>query len=134
MGVVYKAEHIHLNRTVALKILAAEDDRSSIFLQRFTSEMQALAVLRHPNIVLAFDAGEVDVPHAAGKVLRYLVMEYVSGRDLEQVVLESGPLPVAAACHYVRQAAERLTARPRAWPGPPGHQAEQHAGHAAGAR
>jgi len=108
MGVVYKAEHIHMQRTVALKVLAAEDDPTSVFLQRFSSEMQALAVLRHPNIVLAFDAGEVEVPHAAGKVLRYLVMEYVSGRDLEQIVLEDSPLPIAAACHYVRQAAEGL--------------------------
>ena len=65
-------------------------------------------MLRHPNIVLAFDAGEVDVPHAAGKVLRYLVMEYVSGHDLEQFVMEDGRLPIAAACNYIRQAAEGL--------------------------
>ncbi len=108
MGVVYKAEHIHMHRTVALKILAAEDDRSHIFLQRFTSEMQALAVLRHPNIVLAFDAGEIDLPQGGGKVLRYLVMEYVTGRDLEQVILDGGPLAVGLACNYVRQAAEGL--------------------------
>src|SRR5262249_42964847 len=43
MGVVYKAEHIHMHRTVALKLLAAEDDDNSVFLQRFSSEMQALA-------------------------------------------------------------------------------------------
>ncbi|HEX5269504.1 MAG TPA: protein kinase [Gemmataceae bacterium] len=108
MGVVYKAEHVHLKRTVALKILAAEDDHTGVFLQRFYSEMEALAVLRHPNIVLAFDAGEVDVPHAADKVLRYLVMEHVIGRNLEQLVLDGGPLAPAAACHYVRQAAEGL--------------------------
>jgi response regulator RpfG family c-di-GMP phosphodiesterase/serine/threonine protein kinase len=108
MGVVYKAEHIHLGRTVALKLLATEDDGNSVFLQRFTSEMQALAVLRHPNIVLAFDAGEAHVPHAPGKVLRYLVMEYVSGRDLEQLVLENGAMPIVAACHYIRQTAEGL--------------------------
>jgi response regulator RpfG family c-di-GMP phosphodiesterase/serine/threonine protein kinase len=108
MGVVFKAEHVHLKRTVALKVLAAEDDGHSVFLQRFYSEMEALAVLRHPNIVLAFDAGEVDVPQGAGKVLRYLVMEYVTGRNLEQVVLEDGALPITAACQYVRQAAEGL--------------------------
>jgi serine/threonine protein kinase len=108
MGVVYKAEHIHLKRTVALKVLAAEDDPNSVFLQRFYSEMEALAVLRHPNIVLAFDAGEVDVPQAAGKVLRYLVMEHVTGRNLEELVIDDGPLAVVAACQYVRQAAEGL--------------------------
>jgi response regulator RpfG family c-di-GMP phosphodiesterase len=108
MGVVYKAEHIHMQRTVALKLLAADDERGSVFLQRFSSEMQALAVLRHPNIVLAFDAGEEDVPRSPGKVLRYLVMEYVSGRSLEQLVKEAGPLPIRTACQYVRQAAEGL--------------------------
>jgi response regulator RpfG family c-di-GMP phosphodiesterase len=108
MGVVYKAEHIHMRRAVALKILAAEDERNSVFLQRFYGEMEALAVLRHPNIVLAFDAGEVDMPHSSGKVLRYLVMEYVTGRDLEQVVLQDGALSMGTACHYVRQAAEGL--------------------------
>jgi response regulator RpfG family c-di-GMP phosphodiesterase/serine/threonine protein kinase len=108
MGVVYKAEHIHMKRTVALKVLAAEDDHRNVFLQRFYSEMEALAVLRHPNIVLAFDAGEVDVPHDPGKVLRYLVMEHVTGRSLEQLVLDDGPVPITAACQYVRQAAEGL--------------------------
>jgi response regulator RpfG family c-di-GMP phosphodiesterase len=108
MGVVYKAEHIHMHRTVALKLLAAEDDRNSVFLQRFSSEMQALAVLRHPNIVLAFDAGEVEVPHAPAKMLRYLVMEYVTGFSLEQLVLDRGAMPVVAASQYIRQAAEGL--------------------------
>jgi response regulator RpfG family c-di-GMP phosphodiesterase/serine/threonine protein kinase len=108
MGVVYKAEHIHLKRTVALKILAADEDPSSVFLQRFYSEMEALAVLRHPNIVLAFDAGEAEMPHAPAKVLRYLVMEHVSGRNLEQLVSDDGSLPFVTACQYIRQAAEGL--------------------------
>src|SRR5260370_9443446 len=108
MGVVYKAEHIHMKRGVALKVLVTEEERDSVFLQRFSSEMQAMAVLRHPNIVLAFDAGEVNVPNEFSKVLRYLVMEFVAGKDLEQYVLEHGPLPVSAACALVRQAASGL--------------------------
>src|SRR5258708_28616654 len=51
MGVVYKAEHVHMKRVVALKVLLAEDDRESVFLQRFYGEMQAMAARRHPNIV-----------------------------------------------------------------------------------
>jgi response regulator RpfG family c-di-GMP phosphodiesterase/serine/threonine protein kinase len=109
MGVVYKAEHVHMKRTVALKVLAIdEDEAQAVFLERFTSEMQALAVLRHPNIVLAFDAGEVEIPGGEGKVLRYLVMEYVQGQDLEQYVIERGPLPISLACDFVRQAANGL--------------------------
>jgi response regulator RpfG family c-di-GMP phosphodiesterase/serine/threonine protein kinase len=109
MGLVYKAEHIHMKRTVALKVLAIEEEESqAVFLERFTSEMQALAVLRHPNIVLAFDAGEVEIPGGEGEVLRYLVMEYVQGKDLEQYVLEHGALPIPLACDYIRQAANGL--------------------------
>jgi response regulator RpfG family c-di-GMP phosphodiesterase/serine/threonine protein kinase len=108
MGTVYKAEHVHMKRPVALKVLLGQDDENSVFLQRFSSEMQALAVLRHPNIVLAFDAGEVPVPGEGGRKLCYLVMEYVSGQDLEQYVLERGPLPVAVACDFIRQAANGL--------------------------
>jgi response regulator RpfG family c-di-GMP phosphodiesterase/serine/threonine protein kinase len=109
MGVVYKAEHVHMKRTVALKVLAIDEDEARAeFLERFTSEMQALAVLRHPNIVLAFDAGEVEIPGGAGNVLRYLVMEYVQGQDLEQYVIQRGPLPVPLACEFIRQAANGL--------------------------
>src|SRR5207245_8962683 len=92
MGIVYKAEHVHMKRVVAIKVLITEEERDAVFLRRFSSEMQAMAVLRHPNIVLAFDAGEVNVPQGFGKVLRYLVMEYVAGKDLEQYVLDNGPM------------------------------------------
>jgi response regulator RpfG family c-di-GMP phosphodiesterase len=108
MGVVCKAEHIHMKRAVAIKVLITQAHRSSVFLQRFYSEMQATAVLSHPNIVLAFDAGEMPVPHSQSEVLRYLVMEFVPGRNLEQSVLEGGPLPIGQACEYVRQAASGL--------------------------
>jgi putative two-component system response regulator len=108
MGVVYKAEHVHMKRVVAIKVLVTEEERDAVFLQRFSSEMQAMAVLRHPNIVLAFDAGEVQVPQEFSKVLRYLVMEYVAGKDLEQQILDSGPMPIARACDLIRQAASGL--------------------------
>lgn len=108
MGVVYKAEHVHMKRAVAVKVLVTKEDRSSVFLQRFYSEMQATAVLSHPNIVLAFDAGEMAVPNSPDEILRYLVMEYVPGKNLEQYVLDHGPLPIAEACEYVRQAASGL--------------------------
>jgi response regulator RpfG family c-di-GMP phosphodiesterase/tRNA A-37 threonylcarbamoyl transferase component Bud32 len=108
MGVVYKAEHIHMKRPVAIKVMVSEADANAVFLERFRSEMQALATMHHPNIVLAFDAGEVAVPGSTHEVLRYLVMEYVQGHNLEQLVVEEGPLPVAVACDYIRQAASGL--------------------------
>jgi response regulator RpfG family c-di-GMP phosphodiesterase/tRNA A-37 threonylcarbamoyl transferase component Bud32 len=108
MGVVYKAEHLHMKRAVAIKVLVADEADQSIFLQRFYSEMQATAVLSHPNIVLAFDAGEVAVPNSANQVLHYLVMECVQGQNLEQLVFQQGPLSVERACEYIRQAASGL--------------------------
>ncbi|HXG11761.1 MAG TPA: protein kinase [Gemmataceae bacterium] len=108
MGVVYKAEHVHMKRVVALKVLFPWEDHKSVFTQRFYSEMQALAALRHPNIVLAFDAGEVKIPHAPSRVLSYLVMEYVTGENLERYVEEHGPLPIERACDFIRQVADGL--------------------------
>lgn len=108
MGVVYKAEHVHMKRPVAIKVLYLEDDANSVFLQRFKSEMQALAALRHPNIVLAFDAGAVHSPADDGSVLRYLVMEYVPGKNLEQFVTDNGRLAIPLACDFIRQTANGL--------------------------
>src|SRR5262249_44610651 len=108
MGTVYKAEHVHMKRPVAIKVIITEAETHAVFLERFRSEMQALATLRHPNIVLAFDAGEVAVPREPGNVLRYLVMEYVQGENLEQRILENGPLPIPVACDLIRQAANGL--------------------------
>src|SRR5262249_13419801 len=105
MGVVFKAEHVHMKRPVAVKVLLTEDEGHNAFLERFNGEMQALAGLNHPNIVLAFDAGEMDVPQRPGQVLRYLVMEYVPGQNLEQYVEDRGPLAIPAALDFIRQAA-----------------------------
>jgi HD-GYP domain-containing protein (c-di-GMP phosphodiesterase class II) len=58
--------------------------------------------------VLAFDAGEVQVPGEPNKRLRYLVMEYVPGQTLEQYVQEQGPLPIPLACDIIRQVANGL--------------------------
>lgn len=101
MGAVYLAEHTRLKRTVALKVLAPEQTGDSQSLARFSREMAAVGRLEHPHIVRATDAGEHDGVH-------YLVMEFVPGETLAQVVRRCGPLPLGAACELLRQAAVAL--------------------------
>lgn len=107
MGTVYKAEHCLLKRKVAIKVVPVEDDLHPSIRQRFYSEMRALAELSHPNIVAALDAGEVTGGvDRAGAI--YLVLELVSGGDLERYVQDNGPCSVSQACAYIRQAATGL--------------------------
>ncbi len=98
MGTVYKARHTKLDRIVALKVLTPERMNSPEAVVRFEREMRAVGRLEHPNIVRAHDAGEFEGTH-------FLVMEYVAGLDLGQLVKSRGPLPVADACELIRQAA-----------------------------
>jgi serine/threonine-protein kinase len=98
MGRVFKAEHQTMNRVVALKVLAPDlmkTERARVLFQR---EVRATAKLVHPNIVTAYDANQSGDRH-------YLVMEYVDGPNLHELVKERGPLPVGQACEFIRQAA-----------------------------
>jgi response regulator RpfG family c-di-GMP phosphodiesterase/serine/threonine protein kinase len=105
MAVVFLAEHLLMKRHVAIKILPVGDDCHPTLLERFYAEMRVLADLHHPNIVLAFDAGEIPPAGSGLSALLYLVTELVAGGDLENLVLQHGPLPVPRACDYIRQAA-----------------------------
>ena len=98
MGTVYKALHTKLRREVALKILPPECMGHASAADRFHREMEAIGKLRHPHIVQATDAAEVDGIH-------FLVMELVDGVDLAKLVAACGPLPVAGASELIRQAA-----------------------------
>ncbi len=98
MGQVFKARHQKMGRIVALKVIRKEHLNNPLAVRRFRREMQAAAQLSHPNIVVAYDADEV------GDSL-FFAMEYVEGIDLGRLIKESGPLPVAEACDYLRQAA-----------------------------
>jgi serine/threonine protein kinase len=101
MGQVFKARHLKMSRTVALKLVRKEFLSSPQSLARFNREVRAAAHLAHPNVVVAFDAAEVGGCH-------YLAMEFVEGIDLARHVKRHGPLPVGVACGYVRQAAQGL--------------------------
>jgi hypothetical protein len=98
MGAVYEAEHLVMQRTVALKVISSAYTARAGAVERFRREARAAARLSHPNIVAAFDAEHVGDTH-------FLVMEYVEGTNLSRVVKERGPLPVREACDYIRQAA-----------------------------
>lgn len=101
MGAVYKATHSKLGRTVAIKVLHERRLLNPDSVARFEREMKAIGKLEHPNIVLATDADEDHGVH-------YLVMEYIDGIDLSQLMHQHGPLAVADACELIRQAAEGL--------------------------
>ena len=97
MAVVYRARHLGRQRLVAIKVShqgLADDEVAARFHQE-----QLLAVrVTHPNLVAAYDAGQV-----AGRP--YLVLEFVEGRDLAWLIQQRGSLPTAEACEVVRQAA-----------------------------
>jgi WD40 repeat protein len=101
MGAVYLAEHAVMDRPVAVKVIRPEFVAQPGAAARFLREVRAAAKLHHPNIVTAFDA-------EAGGGGCLLVMEYIPGESLSEVV-KRGPLPVAAACRAVRDAARGLS-------------------------
>lgn len=98
MGMVYKGRQVSLHRIVALKVFDPPPGSDPSMLDRMRREAQITARLSHPNIVTVYDAG------LAGSSF-YLAMEYVEGTDLHRLVEQQGPLPVATAHDYARQAA-----------------------------
>jgi hypothetical protein len=105
MGEVYLAEHLFMKRKVAIKVLPVDEDCPPRLLERFYSEMQVLATLHHPHIVMAYDAGKVPPPHPGMPDMLYLAMELIPGGDLDQYVVDHGPVAIPQACEWIRQAA-----------------------------
>jgi len=101
MSSVYLAEHVLMQRRVAIKVLPRERVDDSSYLGRFHLEAKAAAQLDHPNIVRAFDVDNEGDTH-------YLVMEFVEGQDLQEIVTADGPLSYEKAAEYIAQAAEGL--------------------------
>jgi WD40 repeat protein len=98
MGVVYLARHRLSGRREVLKLMNREWLRRPGSQERFLREIQSAALLDHPHVVKMYTALEV-----GDRMV--LVMEYVAGVDLDRLVKGGGPLPLATACEYVRQAA-----------------------------
>ena len=102
MSSVYLGEHVQMRVLRAIKVLPVSRVNDSSYLERFRQEAIAAARLNHPNIVQAYDIGQHGKHH-------YIVMEYVEGKDLQNLVKENGgPLDFDLAANYIRQAAEGL--------------------------
>ena len=103
MGAVYLAHHEALRRPVAIKVLTPGEvgPTSKVNVGRFLREARSAAALDHPNIVRIFDVAQLGEMH-------YLVMEYVEGQTLEQLVATGGPVPCGRAVEYMLQAAAGL--------------------------
>jgi serine/threonine protein kinase len=101
MAVVYRAYQPSLNRHVAIKILPPQLGLDQQFVERFQREAQAAAGLRHPNIVVIHDVG-----HQEG--VYYIVMEYLEGQTLRELVEREGPLPQERAIRITEQIASAL--------------------------
>jgi serine/threonine-protein kinase len=95
MAEVHRGRDTRLNREVAIKMLRAELARDPSFLIRFRREAHAAAGLNHPSIVSVYDTGEVTAPD--GTVLPFIVMEYVQGRTLRDILKSEGRLPARRA-------------------------------------
>ncbi|WP_067469480.1 Stk1 family PASTA domain-containing Ser/Thr kinase [Nocardia amamiensis] len=98
MSEVHKARDIRLSRDVAIKVLRADLARDPTFYLRFKREAQNAAALNHPAIVAVYDTGEAEVD---GGPLPYIVMEYVDGDTLRDIVRGKGPLPPRRAMEVV---------------------------------
>lgn len=102
MGEVYMAEHQFLKRPCALKLIRPDVHANPIAIARFEREVQAAAVLTHPNSLGVFDYGRAE------DGTFYYVMEYLPGLSVADLVDEFGPLPPGRVIYLVRQAARAL--------------------------
>jgi eukaryotic-like serine/threonine-protein kinase len=98
MGTVYLAEHVSMPRRVAVKVLPSELAKNPMVVERFYREARAAAALEHPNLVRATDVDCEEGTH-------YLVMDFVEGVNLQELVDRKGPLSTARAANYIGQAA-----------------------------
>ena len=105
MSEVHLARDLRLHRDVAVKVLRADLARDPSFYLRFRREAQNAAALNHPAIVAVYDTGEART--AAGP-LPYIVMEYVDGVTLRDIVHNDGPMPPRRALEVVADACQAL--------------------------
>lgn len=105
MAIVYKAKCNLLDRFVAVKVLKEEFNDDEDFIRKFRRESQAAASLSHPNILNIYDVGSED---DGEKRIHYIVMEYIKGKTLKEIINEKGKLPIDEAVAFSTLIAEAL--------------------------
>jgi eukaryotic-like serine/threonine-protein kinase len=105
MSEVHLARDLRLHRDVAIKVLRADLARDPSFYLRFRREAQNAAALNHPSIVAVYDTGEAETPTGP---LPYIVMEYVDGVTLRDIVHTDGPMPPRRAIEVIADACQAL--------------------------
>lgn len=101
MALVYRGHDILLNRNVAIKVLRNQFVHDEEFIRRFRREAQSAASLSHPNVVSIYDVGQEDEVH-------YIVMEYVEGKNLNEIIKERAPLQVDESIRIASQICDAL--------------------------
>jgi serine/threonine-protein kinase len=101
MALVYKAHDVLLNRYVAVKVLRQQFVGDEEFIRRFRREAQSAAALSHPNVVSIYDVGQEDDIH-------YIVMEYVEGNNLNEIIQERAPLQTEESVRIAVQICDAL--------------------------
>ncbi|MEM9587744.1 MAG: serine/threonine-protein kinase [Planctomycetota bacterium] len=101
MSSVYLAEHTRMGDKRAIKVLPKSRVKDASYLARFQLEAKAIASLKHPNIVAAYDIDNEGDVH-------FIVMEYVDGDDLQAIVRSKGPVDFSTAADWISQAADGL--------------------------
>ena len=104
MGTVYRATHVLMEKTVAIKVLRPSLAADEKIVARFSREARAASRISHPNALSVTDFGEDE----NGTV--FLVMEFLSGKTLKQLIRDEGPLPLSRAVDITRQVGDALNA------------------------
>lgn len=102
MGIVLAARHLELDETVALKFIQPELQKVPGVLSRFAREAKACVRIKSDHVAKVLDVGIAD------RLGPYIVMEYLEGKDLAQLLADSGPLSIRRATEYVMQTCEAL--------------------------
>jgi serine/threonine protein kinase len=97
MAVVYRANHVQMERTVVIKVMQGWLLSNKTSVERFERECKLTAKLNHPNIVIVYDVGTIN------DVQPYLVMEYIKGEPLSEKLRRNGPMPIKTVGNIIVQ-------------------------------